>query len=483
LIARVREEVNRGVSTRDMAYLSFSVAAKDVIKERLHLKDTDVRWFRTIHGACAKSLGLSGCILDSRNYVEFERVTGMRITPDDYDQEFGGTDFNVALRAHNLSLNMGLPLLEVVRMLPDHPNLQITRLTRFIEDYTKFKQQRGLFDYTDMLTHYAERGEPLPIRVGIVDEAQDNSWLQWRCVGKMLANCDRVYMAGDDDQAIYTFIGASEYGFLEHDADEEEVLKQSFRVPLLIGNKADNIIGRIAHRKDKGVVWKDDAGRVTRINRDAMDMDWKRLIAEFPRTEDGPGIMALTRHRKGALDFSKDLRMRGVPHSLHGETMNTWPEARLLHSIYSLNDRKSITPRAAIMLCKALGKSDTQFRDLSRRDRVDEIDGVSLRSLSWLEEFSSSFKTRSRFKALSRLVRSEGYEALAKDPVITVSTMHGSKGKEAPLVIISPECTNIVKQNAQTPTEIRLAYVALTRAMQQCHLIMPRTENYIHHFF
>jgi hypothetical protein len=54
LIERVEEERKRGVLLERMAYLSFSVAAKDVIKERLRSTERELRWFRTIHGACGE---------------------------------------------------------------------------------------------------------------------------------------------------------------------------------------------------------------------------------------------------------------------------------------------------------------------------------------------------------------------------------------------------------------------------------------------
>lgn len=484
LLGRVMEE-RTFVEPFEMAYLSFSVAAKEVVKERLALKEQDVRWFRTIHGACSKHLGLSGSIIQSQHYNDFQSKTGMKITMDDYDEVFErrDMDFNVALRAHQLSITQMAPLRDVIRELPDHPNLQWNRITNFIDAWEKYKDDNRLYDFMDMLVYYHREGTPLPVRVGFLDEAQDLSKLQWACVEKMFENCERLYMAGDDDQAIYTFLGASEYGFLEHKCDEEEVLTKSYRVPRLIGRTADAIIQRVEHRKDKAVEWRDTPGTVSRVNRDAMSMNWRKITAEFPRTEAGPGIMVLTRHRKGAHAFSKDLKLSGVAHSLHGETMNTWPEARVLHAIYSLRDGKTITPKQATALASALGRDTEKYREMGRRERVSEIEGVNIATLDFLSECSPSKRTRLRYQSLTRLVSQSGYEALAAEPAIVVSTMHASKGREAPLVIIVPDCTNVVKQNINTPTERRLSYVSLTRAKQEVYLIIPRTDTYIQHFF
>lgn len=485
LIARVAEEKAAGVPLPEIGYLSFSVAAKDVIRERLGATEQDVRWFRTIHGAACKQLGIAGSIMQWQHYRKFHEETGMKITPDDFQDEFDrkDMDFNIALRAHNLSQTMLLPPREVIRTLPDHPNLQWARYSQFVETFQKFKRQNHLFDFMDMLVDYDRDGEPLPIRVGMLDEGQDLSALQWRCFEKMVSRCERVYMAGDDDQSIYTFIGASEYGFLDHAADEERVLKKSYRVPQIIGEQADRIIKRVTHRKEKEVEWMDKPGEISRINQDAMGINWKCLLERYPSDEDSHGIMVLNRHRKGAVKFSDDLKMIGIPHSLNGETMNTWPEARILHSLYSLKDGKTITSGAALKLAEALGRDTHPYREMGRRERVEEIEGVNLLTLDWLSEFSKSRRERMRYQSLLRLVKQSGYEALIADPSISISTMHASKGKEAKLVIIIPDCTNVVKRNIETPTEIRLAYVSLTRAKQAAMLVIPRTDTFIQHFF
>jgi superfamily I DNA/RNA helicase len=120
---------------------------------------------------------------------------------------------------------------------------------------------------------------------------------------------------------------------------------------------------------------------------------------------------------------------------------------------------------------------------MSRRDKVREIEGVDLNALDWLTTFATTRRSRVRFQQLQRLVRSEGYESLASDPKIVVSTMHASKGKEADLVVIVPDCTGIVRRNIATPTETRLAYVALTRAKREAMIVIPRTDSYVTHFF
>ena len=74
--------------------------------------------------------------------------------------------------------------------------------------YDKYKRQKGLVDYTDMLTMFVNQGSALPVKVAIIDEAQDLTSLQWEMCEIAFRNCEHVYIAGDDDQAIYEWNGA-----------------------------------------------------------------------------------------------------------------------------------------------------------------------------------------------------------------------------------------------------------------------------------
>lgn len=481
LMRLVGEEVKLGMRLPQIAYLSFTRSAAEVIVGRMGATKDDVRWFRTLHGASCKQLDLGNSIIDWKDYAEFSKLTGMKVTPDNgEDTDYFGAaafDFNVALRAWNMSLTTGRPLKDVIREMPDHPNLAWGRVNAFVDSWTKYKHDKRKHDFIDMLTEYDRIGQPLPCKVGFLDEAQDLSELQWRVAHKMLANCDTVHMAGDDDQSIYGFIGASEYGFLEHPCDEERVLAKSYRVPVAIGKAADKVIGHVPHRKEKQVEWKEVAGTIQRLNLEAISMPWKKWLGQY---ED---VMVLTRHRKGAQRFSDDLKLAGVPHSLNGETMNTWDEAKIVHSMYALRDGKSITPIAARKLADAFGKPTRLYREMGARDRVTEIPGIDFRSIDWLAQLSTTRRARERYKHVLTLIKSQGYEKLAEAPKIVVSTQHASKGKEADLIVIVPDCTNVVKRNISSATEIRLAYVTMTRAKMDVRVLMPRTDTYVHHYF
>ena len=63
------------------------------------------------------------------------------------------------------------------------------------------------------------------LKVMFVDEAQDLSPLQWKMYD-LKSNSDDVYLAGDDDQAIYTWAGVDVNRFIKEPAKEEFYLNQ-----------------------------------------------------------------------------------------------------------------------------------------------------------------------------------------------------------------------------------------------------------------
>ena len=123
----------------------------------------------------------------------------------------------------------------------------------FVKNYTRYKEANFLIDYTDILEMFLDaKGSPR-LDVLIVDEAQDLSALQWKCVEKLAENVETVYIAGDDDQAIYRWAGAD----VEHFIDLKgkiTYLDQSYRVPRKVHDLALGVVKRIGNRKEK--VWQ-----------------------------------------------------------------------------------------------------------------------------------------------------------------------------------------------------------------------------------
>jgi DNA helicase-2/ATP-dependent DNA helicase PcrA len=121
---------------------------------------------------------------------------------------------------------------------------------RFSNAYREYKKRNGKLDFTDLLDRYIESGNPISVRYAYIDEAQDLSRIQWEVLQRCFQDCEKVTIAGDDDQSIFKWSGADLNTFLSL-AGEVTVLAHSYRLPMAAYNKAASLIGRVRQRFDK----------------------------------------------------------------------------------------------------------------------------------------------------------------------------------------------------------------------------------------
>ena len=78
------------------------------------------------------------------------------------------------------------------------------------------------------------------------DEAQDLNRMQLSLVRKWGRHAEYFIVAGDDDQTIYSFTGATPEAILDPDIpdDHKIILKQSYRVPRAVHRLAEGLIRR-----------------------------------------------------------------------------------------------------------------------------------------------------------------------------------------------------------------------------------------------
>jgi superfamily I DNA/RNA helicase len=115
----------------------------------------------------------------------------------------------------------------------------------------------------------------------MIDEAQDCNRLEWLVIKKLIDASKNVYIAGDDDQAIYGFKGGEVETFLNFKADKSTVLEQSPRLNEKIWELAEAAIHLIPPENRQEKKYKP-----TNINE--FKMEHSGLINEF-RNKEGSG--------------------------------------------------------------------------------------------------------------------------------------------------------------------------------------------------
>ncbi len=459
-----------GIAPNRIAYLAFTKKAAgeavDRAKEKFSLTAKDLPYFRTLHSMAFRMLGLrKEQVLGQRAMDEFGLSLGLRLGEGAAANEgrvYGKTPGERALFISAMSRMRCVSLEDQWREMRDDVGwFEVERVHRALSE---FKQDRGLYDYTDMLLNFTGESSP-PLDLLVVDESQDLSQAQWRMVQALSARSARTVVAGDDDQAIFRWAGADIEYFLALPG-ETTVLNQSYRVPKAIQDHAASIIANVSQRKEKH--WNPRAeGGLVRYHNTTADIDMSK-----------GSWLALARNEYLLDDIEDQCRREGFVYQRHG--------------IRSVSDKDINTIRAWELLRKDDGQdvSAADIRnilryiphtgpDLPKTGRFTTVNlcatwgGIDPQKV-WHDAFDK-MPLIERAYLLSALRHGE---KIQKQPRIILSTIHSAKGGEADNVILYTDVSARTYHGMLThpDDERRVFYVGATRAREALHIIQPRTR-------
>lgn len=199
-----------------------------------------------------------------------------------------------------------------------------------LEAWAEFKADQGLYEHDDYIRLAIDEGAPAPAAVVMLDEFQDLSPLQavlsemWRQSGDV----DRLYVAGDPNQAIYGFRGADPI-FLEEmagpiedigaTADGEAPLSR--RCPAEIVRIADLVLGGRSNMRPRA------PGGVVEVLAPYDAAGFAAAVEDLHRQYGA--VMVLARYQRDARRLSKALTAAGLPHSaLNPGRVTPWQTTR-----------------------------------------------------------------------------------------------------------------------------------------------------------
>jgi len=335
--------------------------------------------------------------------------------------------------------------------------------------YRHYKYENNLMDFTDLLEQIVQEPDYLPkLDVLIVDEAQDLSRLQWEMVIQLAQRADRTFIAGDDDQAVYTWAGADVKTFLSLDG-EIKVLEQSYRVPAKVHALANRVVKRIRSRQPKEWHPRKEEGRIAYYESfehvDVSHGDWL--------------ILASTNYMLN--DLYEWLKSQGLMFERHGQRSISENILTAVLGWEALRKGKAMPMPVVKTVYKHLGTEFVQrgFKTLRDIDPNNEYT---------LEELKASYGLLTDdiwHKVLTKISDSQrqyiisilrrGSKLMGKVP-IKLSTIHGAKGGEADNVMLLTDLSpKFAKEYAYNADDVnRLLYVGLTRAKESLHIIKPK---------
>lgn len=480
LLSLTEEYLKQGVEPHKIGYVAFTKKAANEALERASLRfELDAKelvYFRTIHSLCYHWLGLKTADIMARShYKEFSRIMGEPLNGQLRQEEgavFGLSKGDQMLFIENIARNKKIPVKEHWRLA----NIDIpwNHVHWFCVGLEKFKEERFLKDFTDMLYLFIREKTTPKLDVLIVDEAQDLSKLQWECIEKLALGVKNVHIAGDDDQAIYQWAGADVKTFVELEGNIT-VLKQSYRIPRKVHEVAQGILNRIPEQNRREKSWE------------PRDVEGKVLVHTSHEHIDYSEGEWLVLARNGYLlnKVEKFLQQIGYLFiknnvlSVRQELLDAIGNWELLRKDRKVSGAKvrdiyyfmSVGKGVARGKKKLSGVSEDEFFDIQE---LKEKHGL-LTDAIWHEAFDR-VGAQQREYIIACLRRGE---KMSK-PRIRLSTIHAAKGGESDNVVVLTDMSVKTWNElySRPDGENRAFYVAVTRTRKNLHIVQPSTSKF-----
>jgi len=284
LVERLQEHLNKNCPFDQTLTVSFTRVAAREIKKRIQernnkFNDKELHHsVRTIDSYLMNKIREDKDICYPKNYLtEFYQVK-----KDKEINEDKKTNFLAAMKIIEMGrITLGDGIENILKYYDSQKRTDIGRkfIIQVAESYENYKKNHLKMDWVDV--KYKGLQDKIKFDHNIVlmiDEAQDCNRLEWLIINKLIAVSKNIYIAGDDDQAIYRFKGGEVETFLQLPVDKTTVLEESPRLNKKIWGLAQKIIHLIPEdrRQEK---------QYTPTNENKHNMPHCGLIHEFRNKE------------------------------------------------------------------------------------------------------------------------------------------------------------------------------------------------------
>jgi superfamily I DNA/RNA helicase len=415
----------------------------------------DLVYFRTLHALCFRELGL-GCesIITRPDIEEFNKASNY--------------EFNAALTGafeHQTEDDRLLARYDALRngarkgVVADYTH-DTERYTRLTKAYEAFKSARGKVDFHDCLVKFCERNKPVGVKIAFIDEAQDLTPLQWEVCRIAFSAAEKVRIAGDDFQSLFTYSGASPAAFISLSERYNEVrLEKPYRIPKAVYRFTKGVTQLITKKVDKDYApAKDVEGFVEEIS------DRNVLVHRIQKDMDDNGITPyrwylLFRNNCFIEETVSLLEKHQVPyHTANGFCISKEHLVRI-RRFYNYRTQYTRSKETFLKFC-----DDYDIKDINDDFTESGLVPVGRRYVcfAYVQAFG-----------VDKLI-----EMADREPFLLLSTTHRVKGGEADYAAVFLDCTRRVAENIQLnmDEELRVLYVACTRAKLGLYLVSGTGE-------
>lgn len=457
---RLIEEVSKELETRrpeELAFVTFTrKGAEEGLRRvcsKLMFEPEDLPYFRTLHSLTFHALNLKGTQMFGRlDQRKFNKEFGYNVNRCEVDTgKVAATTDSLYLDFYDMERSGALTSKQLAEA-----DIEKAYYNQIVRDYEAYKAREEKVDFFDCLIKYVENGEALPVKVAMIDEAQDITALQWKVIDKAFRKAEKIIIAGDDKQSIYAYSGARPDFLIQLSKQfPVEHLSKSYRIPYSVYKLSvaiTNFIGEKTEQKAE------------------------------PRMENGEGMIMQLNELERILNFLDESCIKNDPDK------TAW--YILARNNCFLEEPKKVLEEALIPYWTADGffmggeimkrlKDYENFKMEGYRDPKKKED---FQRKFGIEDFTQPFTetnlfTEGRKWVYASYIEKYGLKKLEEmckwNPQVLVSTIHHVKGGEAKNVAIMLDTTRKTKGNVfeNIDEELRILYVGVTRAKENLFLI------------
>jgi len=456
LINRAKAYARIGTPLHKIGYFAFSKKAAGVARQRMPADDKKIPYFQTLHSFCFNYLNINmEDIMQPYHYEKFGKEINVKVKyADKYNKEEVSylTCDNPYFQLIHKAVNKCITVKEEYGLWEHNPKEILWGPLKYISDnLIKYKQAKNLYDFNDLvdLTIKSKDKESFPkFKAVFIDEAQDLSPLQWKLFDVFKEKSEDVYLAGDDDQAIFVWAGADVKRFIKESA-KERVLKYSKRVSRTVQEESQKPIEQIAGiRKEKNYLPRDFEGEsLTIANINQVDLTKGKWL-----------ILSRTISRQ--IKIAEELKKKNL--------------------YYETNKGKSF----AVTMYKAAMNYESWTRHQELEDKIIKEIKEYTGDVEWNKnkDWFDAFVEADEKEKLYIKNMLDNKEDLNTDARIWLSTIHAAKGGEEDNVILCLDMgkkilKSIKRSQDKNDEEHRVWYVGTTRARNNLYKLKAKIKR------
>ena len=459
-------------NSKKICYITFSNAASKEARDRIQKEypTFEFEWICTMHSMGTKMLGIDTAtqLLKDKNWNAFKNKYGHNnMSFETIQHENGYYEYkNQYMKIIEFARSRKIEDLQDAAIELDLIDyISVPLLEQINQDILDYKNDYTMYEFSDMISKFVEKKLCPSLDCVFLDEAQDLNPLQWDMFFYIESQCKRSYVAGDDDQAIYTFQGADPKTFINLEGTPDHQT-QSRRVPRAVHKVALSILDNIDERREK--LWQPrNADGSVYENLELEDLDFS--VGQW---------MILTRTNEQMKQLVPFFQNLGYRFDCKFNDLLPLEVIKAINDWNRLNRGASISGEEAINIYEYLkyDKGDVKYGFSGGKSlvNVDSVDMDELRMDHGL--ITHGDWTALRFKDyqmdyIKELVTSG--EDLSKPARVKLSTIHSVKGEESENVVLFTDLERIIYESAQVnkDTEHRLFFVGVTRAKENLFIM------------